>query len=296
MTKLIVGCGYLGRRVAGLWHQAGHKVVGVTRTQEAAERLRREGIEGLAADITAPATLAGLPQAETVVFAVSYDAASGLARRDFFVGGLRAVTDALSATPDRFVLISSTAIYGQDGGEWVDEDSPCRPQTESGLAMLEAESVLADSRFGRRAIILRLAGIYGPGRLIRRTNDLMSGGPILAAEDRYLNLIHVDDAAASVVAADKCSKPPCKYAISDGHPVKTRDYITHLVRLLGVAVPGFLEPVGAKDRRNRSSGNKRVSNARMVRELGVELRFPSYIEGLDSISSANRTDGGLAGR
>jgi nucleoside-diphosphate-sugar epimerase len=290
MTKLIIGCGYLGRRIAGLWLQAGHKVVGVTRTEEAAERLRCEGIEALVADITAPATLGGLPHAETVVFAVSYNAASALARRDFLVKGLRAVIDAVSPKTERFILISSTAVYGQNGGQWVDEDSPCEPKTESGHALLEAESVLADSHFGPRAIILRLAGIYGPGRLIRRTSDLISGNPIVAAEDRYLNLIHVDDAAAIVAAADEYSKPPRIYAVSDGQPVKTRDYIAHLARLMRAAVPGFIEPADAESRRNRSSGNKRVSNARMLQELAFQLKFPRYVDGLDSICSENRAD------
>ena len=280
MTKLIVGCGYLGRRVAKLWLEDGQAVIGVTRSQAGAEGLKQEGIEGLAADITRVASLTALPEAETVLFAVGYRAASGLSRRDFYVNGLRAVIDSLSPQTQRFMLISSTAVYGQDNGEWVDEDSPCRPKTESGLALLEAESVLAASRFGPCAVILRLAGLYGPGRLLRRANSLLSGDPIAGVEDRYLNLVHVDDAAAIVAGLGEHSKLPRTYILADGHPPKYCSYIAYLAKLLSVADPGFQAPLAAPINQSRHLSNKRVSNARMVAELCVRLRYPTYKEGL----------------
>jgi nucleoside-diphosphate-sugar epimerase len=283
MTKLIVGCGYLGYRVAQHWLEAGQAVVGVTRSPAGAEGLKQQGIQGVAADITRPATLDGLPEAETALFAVGYDATSGLSRRDYYVNGLRAVLKALSPKTERFILISSTAVYGQTDGQWIDEDSACQPKTESGKALLEAENVLAASRFGPCAVILRLAGIYGPGRLLRKEKDLLAGKPIVAVKDRYLNLIHVDDAATIVTALDKHHKLPCIYLVSDGHPVKYCDYITHLAKLLNVTDPQFQEPIAGQTIQNRRLSNKRISNARILRELCVQLEYPTYKEGLNAV-------------
>ncbi len=281
MTKLIIGCGYLGCRVAKRWLETGQAVVGVTRRPARAEELKQQGIQGLVADITRPATLDGLPEAETVLFTVGYDIASGQSRRDYFVNGLRSLFMALSPKTDRFILISSTAVYGQTEGQRVDEDSPCQPKTESGSALLEAENVLAASPFGPCAVILRLAGLYGPGRLLRRTKDLLAGNPIAAVKDRYLNLIHVDDAAAIVTAADRHGQLPCTYIVADGHPVKCCDYIAYLAKLLNVAKPRFQEPISGQT--IRRSCNKRISNARMHRELRVQLTYPTYKEGLYAV-------------
>jgi nucleoside-diphosphate-sugar epimerase len=283
MTKLIVGCGYLGRRVAKQWLEAGQAVAGVIRSPARAEELKQQGSEGVVADITRPATLHGLPEAETVLFAVGYDAASGRSRRDYYVNGLQAVIKAISPKVERFILISSTAVYGQDKGEWVDEDSPCLPITEGGLAFLEAENALAASQFGRCAVTLRLAGLYGPGRLLRRTKDLLAGNPIVAVKERYLNLIHVEDAAAIVIAAETHAKPPRTYIIADGHPVKYCDYITHLAKLLNVANPQFQEPTSWQTDKDRRPSNKRLSNARMRPELGIQLKYPTYKDGLDAV-------------
>jgi nucleoside-diphosphate-sugar epimerase len=283
MTKLIVGCGYLGIRVAKLWHEAGQAVVGVTRSRTRALELKRQGIEGVVADVTRPETLKVLPEAETVLFAVGYDAASGQSRRDYYVSGLQAVLKTLSPKTERFILISSTAVYGQNSGEWIDEDSPCLPITEAGLAFLEAENVMAASQFGPFVVILRLAGLYGPGRLFRRTNDLLAGNPILAVKERYLNLIHVDDAAAIVIAAEMRAKPPRTYIVADGNPVKYCDYVTHLAKLLNVANPRFQEPTTCHTDRNRRLSNKRLSNTGMRTELGIELRYPTYKDGLDAV-------------
>jgi nucleoside-diphosphate-sugar epimerase len=284
MTKLIVGCGYLGRRVAKKWLEAGNAVVGVIRSPTEVVELKQHGIEVVIADITRPQTLKLLPEAETVLFAVGYDAASGRSRRDYYVSGLQAVIKAISPKSERFILTSTSAVYGQSDGQWIDEDSPCLPKAEAGLVFLEAENVLAASQFGQGAVILRLAGLYGPGRLLRRTKDLSAGKPIMGIKDRYLNLIHVDDAATSVIAAETHAKPPRTYIIADGHPVKYRDYITHLAKLLNVANPQFLDSEFWQTAdKNRQTNNKQLSNARMLTELGIQLRYPTYKDGLDAV-------------
>jgi nucleoside-diphosphate-sugar epimerase len=269
--------------VAKQWLEAGQAVVGVTRSAARADELKQQGIEGVVVDVARPQTLKLLPEAETVLFAVGYDAASGRSRRDYYVNGLQAVQKALSPKTKRFILISSTAVYGQTEGQLIDEDSPCLPITEAGLAFLEAENALAASQFGPCAVILRLAGLYGPGRLLRRTKDLLAGNPIVAVKDRYLNLIHVEDAAAIVIAAEKHAKPPRTYIVADGHPVKYYDYITHLAKMLNVANLQFQEPATWQTDKKRGSSNKRLTNARMRTELGIQLKYYTYKDGLDAV-------------
>ena len=117
--------------------------------------------------------------------------------REVYVDGLQNVLDRLPASVRRFVYASSTGVYGQTGGEWVDEESPTEPQHESGRVVLEAEGRVrawADRR-GASAVILRFAGLYGPGRIVRRTM-LERAEPIPGDPEKFLNLVHIDDAAA----------------------------------------------------------------------------------------------------
>ncbi len=284
-TKLIFGCGYLGRRVAELWQSSGHTVFAVTRSRQRAERFRREGLRPIVADVTRPETLAELPPAETVLFAVGYDPTGSHSRREAFVDGLRAVLDALPAETDRFILVSSTGVYGQVDGEWVDEDSPCRPTREAGRVFVAAEEALAAHGVGRRAVVLRLAGLYGPGRLPRKA-DLLAGDPVAAPTENYLNLIHVDDAAAAVLTAEARARPPRTYLVSDGHPTDRRAFYVRLAELLAAPPPRFVEPPPEQLAVHHAGSNKRTRNARMLAELGVELRYPTYQRGLAAIVAA----------
>jgi nucleoside-diphosphate-sugar epimerase len=285
MVKLIVGCGYLGGRVAQKWLADGHSVVAVTRSPERAEQLERDGLRPIVADVTKPNTLAGLPTAETVLYAVGYDRRSGASRWDVYVGGLGAVLDALPVDTGRFLLTSSTGVYGQSDDSWVDEESPCRPVREGGRVMLAAEEVLGKHLLSSRAIILRLAGLYGPDR-IPRMDDLLTGRPIAAPARGRLNLIHVDDAVAAVLAAEAKARPPRTYVISDGHPTQRRQFYEYLARLLDRPAPQFVEPPPDAPSALRAAASKRAGNSRMRNELGIVLAHPSYREGLAAILAA----------
>jgi nucleoside-diphosphate-sugar epimerase len=281
-TKLVFGCGYLGLRVARLWRQAGHQVFAVTRLSTRAADLEAAGLKPLVADVTNPQSLLHLPSAESVLYAVGYDRTAGKSLREVYVQGLHNVLDALPAAVQRIVYISSTGVYGQSGGEWVDEDSICQPTRESGRACLEAENLLLAHRFGPRSIVLRLAGIYGPGRIPRQA-ALAAGEAIAAPSEGWLNLIHVDDAARIVLAAEQHGRPPCLYTVSDGRPPQRREYYEELARLLKAPPPEFIEPPADSPAALRAESNKRVSNRRMLAELGVELKYASYREGLAAI-------------
>jgi nucleoside-diphosphate-sugar epimerase len=267
-TKLIVGCGYLGSRIAALWREQGHRVFATTRRPERSEELTRLGIEAVLCDVLDPGTLIHLPIIDSVVHSVGLDRAAGVSMRRVYVDGLSNVLDALPTQP-RFVHISSTSVYGQASGEEVDEDAATAPTEESGAVVLEAERLLRQRR--PDAVILRFAGIYGPGRLLRRAAALRAGEAIATNPEGWLNLVHVEDGARIAVEAEESAAPGTVFNVSDGRPVWRRDFYTRLAELLGAPAPRF---TAWQERINRRIVSKHL------RSLGVELRFPSYLEGL----------------
>lgn len=311
-AKLIFGCGYLGSRVARLWRDRGERVAIVTRSAEKAERLRAEGYDAITADVCDPATLVDLPPAETILFAVGYDRrapAIGEARsiQEVYVGGVRNVLEGVrrQETGDRrqdarpsvpcplsplFVYISSTGVYGDADGEWVDEATPTRPLREGGRACLAAEQAIHEHPLAARAVVLRLAGIYGPGR-IPRSETLLRGEPIDAPADGFLNLIHVDDAARTVLDVERAVAAgtiatPQTYCVSDGRPPLRGDYYAELARLLGAPAPKFIEPSPDSPAAQRAAADKRIRNARLLGEINPTFAYPSYREGLAAIVSS----------
>jgi nucleoside-diphosphate-sugar epimerase len=286
-AKLIFGCGYLGQRVARRWLADGQHVYAVTRSNQRADAWRDEGLHAIVADVTRPDTLQDLPAADTVLYAVGHDAGPG--RENPHVIGLQNVLKALRPLR-RFIYISSTGVYGDCQGQWVDEETPCHPLRASGKACLAAEELLAASDGGGRSVILRLAGLYGPGR-VPRQDRLLAGEPIDAPRQGFLNLIHVDDAVEAVLAAEKVSAVlPRRYLIADGSPVVRGDYYAELARLIGAPPPRFCEPDQETPAAARAAGDKRISNARMVAELSFTLRFPSYRAGLRAIVAESLLD------
>lgn len=269
-------------RAAACWVSEGGSVYAVTRHRERCCELIAGGIQPVVADIMVPETLKDLPQADTVLFAIGYDRGSGHTIRQLFVDGLRNVLTHLPAQVSRFIYISSTGVYGQSGDVWVDELSSCEPAREGGRACWQAEQMLCDAPLGRQAIILRMAGIYGPGRIPRR-RELEAGIPIEAPSEGYLNLIHVDDAAEAVIAAEQHAPLPALYCVSDGHPVVRGEYFRELAALLGAPEPQFLAPHRDTPVAERASASKRVRNQRMLADLKLVLLYPSYREGLAAI-------------
>ena len=282
MAKLICGCGYLGLRVAERWLEAGEQVFAVTRSSRRAEELKGRGLSPLLADVTDPATLADLPAASTLLYAVGFDRSAGKPMQEVYVGGLGNVLDAISPETQKIIYISSTSVYSQTGGVWVDEGSPCEPQRDNGQVCLSAEQTLEEHRQGPKAITLRLAGLYGPGRIPRRA-ALLAGEAIPAPSEGYLNLIHVDDAARVVLAAEERARPPRLYLVSDGHPPSRAEYYAELARLAGGPPPRYAPPEPGSPAALRAESNKRIGNRRMLEELGVELEYPTYREGLAAI-------------
>jgi nucleoside-diphosphate-sugar epimerase len=144
---------------------------------------------------------------------------------------------------------------------------------------IEAEAVLHASSLAERAIVLRLAGLYGPNRIPRR-EDLVSGKSLAADPAAFLNLIHVDDAARIVVAVEAQARPPCAYLVSDGCPVVRGEYYAEAARLLGAPQPTFAEADKRSKPDTRGNTDKRINNSRLITEIEFQLQYPSYKQGL----------------
>ncbi len=185
-----------------------------------------------------------------MLFAVGYDRNSAKPIEEVYVDGIRNVLATLPADIGRFIYISTTGVYGDAGGEWVDETTPPAPTRAGGKASLEAEELIRASHFADRAVILRLAGIYGPGRL-PYLKQLKEAEPIEASQTGYLNLIHVQDAARIVqLLSDPARKVegPTTYCVSDGHPVVRGEYYREVARRLGAPEPTFTHPPAGSPR------------------------------------------------
>jgi nucleoside-diphosphate-sugar epimerase len=282
MTKLVFGCGYLGRRIARVWLDQGEHVAVVTRSDERAKALREEGFFPLVADVSNPESVKLLPPARTVLYSIGYDRTGDVPRRDVVVVGLQNVLDGLPPEVERFLFISSTGVMGGHDGRWVDEASSCNPQREAGRCGLEAETLLRSHKMGQRAVILRLAGIYGPRRLPKLA-DVRGGRQVAAPDGAYLNLIHVDDAVEAILAAEKRARAGDLYLVSDGSPTGHRQFYSEMARQLQVGPLEFCVPEPGSRGAAAASGNKRVSNQKMIEELKVALSYPSFREGLEAI-------------
>ena len=283
--KLLFGYGYLGSRIAAKWRHAGDEVTVVTRSKEKAAELQNEGFKTIVAHVTDPQTLKLLPSAETVVYAVGFARPSSQSIRAVYEGGVQNVLAALSVDTGRFIYISTTGVYGGADGGWIDETTPPAPQRAGGEAALAAAHQLQSHPLGEKGVILRLAGIYGPGR-IPFQDQLQAGDPIGAPTAGYLNLIHVDDAADCVLAAENLPpshSAPQLFCISDGKPVIRQEFYAEGARQMHVPAPIFKNPDPNSPRTARAASNKRVCNSRMLVALGIDLDYRSHTEGLHAI-------------
>ena len=277
MTILLAGCGDLGTEAGLRFADAGHRVVGWRRSPS---KLPPE-IEGVAADLSSP-DLPPVPADTTaVVIAVAADSPTEAAYRAAYVDGLAHVLDALErdgVTPRRVLFVSSTAVYGDAGGGWVDESTTAAPGGFSGQTLLEAERLLAGRLSGTSSTVvaLRLGGIYGPGRT-RLIDQVRTGGAIIPAVPRYTNRIHRDDAAGAIVRLCTMEDDPSPvYLGVDNDPAELGDVLRFLAAELGLGVP----PSG--DAGDARGGNKRCSNA-LLRSTGYSFRYPTFREGYRDI-------------
>ena len=290
MTVLLAGCGDLGTEAGLRFAAAGHRVVGWRRSPEKLPA----AIEGAAADLSS-GTLPPVPADTTaVVVAIAADSPTEEAYRAAYVDGLAHVLDAVvaSGAPVRRVLfVSSTAVYGGAGGGWVDETTTPNPGGFSGRIIREAEELLFSRLRGTgiTPVVLRLGGIYGPGRT-RLIDQVRGGSATLPAESRFTNRIHRDDAAAAIVhLCTMDAEPAPLYLGVDNEPAELGEVLRFLAVELGLPEPRLEAGAASAGEPGRTGsgepsrgGNKRVSSA-LLRSTGFEFEYPSFREGYRAI-------------
>jgi nucleoside-diphosphate-sugar epimerase len=282
MRVLIVGCGYVGLPLGVELMKQGHEVFGLRRSDAANTEFAAAGIHPLTADITRPGDLAKLPAPfDWVVNTVSSSKGGADEYRAVYLEGTRNLIDWLApAPPKKFVFTSSTSVYAQADGSVVKEDAPTAPQSPTSRLIVETESLLLQAVRERKfsAVILRVAGIYGPERGHLFQQYLRNEARIAAKGERFVNMIHRDDLVTAIVAALKSGRPGQIYNAVDDEPVAQIHFFRWLSETLGKFMPPFateeMHPL-----RKRGLTNKRVSNRRLKSELGVQFKYPTFRQG-----------------
>ena len=278
MNRLVLGCGYLGLRVARLWKSKGDDVYAVTRSKINAEKFEKEGIIPVIADITESHTVKELPKAETILFSVGMDRKKYDSVHDVYVNGLKNVLSGIKAPPSQLIYVSSTGVYGNFDGAWIDENSPTNPLRDGGKACLAAEEVLRDCRFATKSCVLRFAGIYGPQRVPTKTL-IQSQQWKKISSDGYLNLVHVDDGARIIEKVAEKAVVQETFNVSDGNPPKRKDYYRFIAEQLGLSEIPW-EETETLNRNARSGSNKRVSNKKLIAQFGNIFLYENFRTGL----------------
>ncbi len=269
---LIIGCGYIGHRVAMRALSQQWEVHAVTRQRQS--QLASVGIQPILADIRSPWPKIDLPSFDYVLYAVGWDRLSGASFQEIYLDGLQNVLAGFlpSQKSAKWIYVSSTSVYGDLSGEIVNEDTPTKPDEENGKIVLAAETKLRTSI--PDSIILRHAGIYGPERIIRK-KSIVAGEAIPANPDGYLNLIHADDSADIILRAFAQIVPGSTYLVADGHPVTRRNFYEFMAKILHAPPVQWSSKITGEHRANR-----RIDNAKLINDLHLNLRYPNYQLGL----------------
>ena len=280
---LILGAGYLGTALADRLAAEGREVFAASRTNPRDRRSDRtagkaddERWRWLAADVTRRQTLVTLPECPAVVVCVGHQRGGKTSADELHRIGMSNLLDAISKwsmTPN-VVLVSTTGVYAQTGGVWVDQRSVARPNRESAKAHLRGEDVLRHRHPSGQWTILRMSGLYGPERL-PQVQRLVRGDPIAADPDTYLNLVHRDDAVAAMHAAIDRSIGGL-FCVSDDTPVLRGEYYRALASAVGGPPPTFQTAADA----SRRQTNRRVDNRRVKTLLVPKLSHPRTIDGV----------------
>jgi nucleoside-diphosphate-sugar epimerase len=282
MRVLIVGCGYVGLPLGVELVRLGHEVFGLRRSATAENELKAAGIRPLFGDVTRPGTLAALPQNfDWVVNCVSSTGSGAEDYRQVYLQGTCNLIEWLAPNPPKkFVYTSSTSVYGQTDGSQVKESSPTEPLVETAKILLETEKLLLAAVAERKfpAVILRVAGIYGPDRGHWFKQFLKNEARMEGDGSRFLNMIYRDDLIGCVIAALKNGRPGEIYNAADDEPVSQLHFFQWLVQALDKPLPPS-EPENPDAARKRGVTSKRVSNRKLKMELGYQFKYPNFRKG-----------------
>lgn len=279
MRVLIVGCGYVGLPLGKELVRQGHEVFGLRRSRP--DELRAAGITPLPSDVTQPETLAGLPREfDWIVNCAASGGGSADDYRRLYLEGNRNLVAWLAGSPlKKFIYTSSTSVYAQNDGSVVTEQSPAQPETATAKILVETEKLLlAPVQDQFPAVILRVAGIYGPGRGHAFKQFLTGEARIEGDGSRHLNMIHRDDLLGIIIAALEHGRPGEIYNTADNEPVVQLKFFEWLAAELMRPPPPQIAG-NAEIWRKRGVTNKRVSNAKLRAELKYEFKFPDFRAG-----------------
>ncbi len=273
MHVLVAGCGWLGEAIARALVARGDRVTGIRRDPARAAALAPLGIEPLALDLAAPGAEARLPAFDAAVGCQSSGEDSEAAYRAAYVDANRALLAAAARTGAPLVYTGSTGVFGQRDGSDVDEATPPAPASATAGVLVEAERLVLDAAArGARASIVRLSGLYGPGRAGiagRVRTGALARGP---GDEAWMNFCHRDDAVAFVLAALSRAEPGAVWHGSDARPTRRREVVEWIAARLGIPPPRTDRPAAGPDRR--------ILSARTRAALGVALRWPAFSDGL----------------
>lgn len=285
---LIAGYGYVGRAVADYFRRKNQKVWCLCRSAEKSQAMEEKGITPVICDLARGDKAIEMPPAHFVLIALSADERTPEAYRRTY---LKAVGNLLMGLkrhrhPWRIVYLSSTAVYGNRHGEWVDESTVPRPESESEKILLEAEHEVLQS--GMPVIVYRLGGIYGPGRNrlhARKLNPSLNKTYRHARGDntlhRYLNMIHIDDIVGSLpILFDKARQGEIYLGV-DNEPVLETEFVSWLAKALPATAAESLQLTDLSVSRVGVSG-KRCRNTKL-KELGYCFRYPTFREGYGAL-------------
>lgn len=290
MDVCILGCGYVGLELGRQLVDGGHEVTGIRRSEDGLDAISDAGFEAIQADVTDHDSLKSVPDADAVVFVASSGGRGATEARELYVEGLRNAIRAFGErenSPDQFMYTSSTGVYGDHDGGWVDEETALTPTTEKTRVLAEAERVALDESVahGMEPTVVRFAGLYGPGRYrLSRYID----GPVT---EGYLNMIHREDAAGAIRFALTAVDEPVLLAVDD-EPVSKWEFADWLAAECGVETPEkrtieerLAEGDLSTPAKRRLHTSKRCSN-QLLGELGYEYAFPTYREGYQAAIDA----------
>jgi len=281
MHVLVAGCGWLGTAVARALISRGDRVTGLRSDPARAEALRPLGLSPLCLDLADPASAGRIPpDVEAVVACQSAGGDGEAPYRRAYVEANRTLLAAGSRLGLRaFVYTGSTGLFGQRDGSDVDEETPPMPMAPGARVLVEAERLLLDAAArGTPARVVRLSGLYGPGRtgLVERVRSgALALGP---GDETWMNFCHRDDAVAAVLAALDRGRSGGVYHGTDAEPMRRRDVVAFVAGRLGLEPPRAA--AGATLSGASAGANRRILGIRTRTELGLALRWPSIREGL----------------
>jgi nucleoside-diphosphate-sugar epimerase len=278
MRVLIAGCGWLGAAVAARLLARGDQVLGVRRDAARAEALRPLGVEPLVLDLADPASASAIPPGVDAILALqsaSRDTEDAY-RRTYLQAGQVLLQAARRLGVRALVYTGSTGVFSHRDGSDVEETTPLRPGSPSAQALADTEGLYLDAaRSGLPARILRLSGLYGPGRawmVARVRSGAMALGP---GDEAWVNACHRDDAAAAVLAVLDRGRDGAVYHATDAQAMRRRDVVQWVAARLGIEPARSATPWTGPDRRIRGE--------RTRAELGLALAWPSLREGLEPL-------------